>query len=271
MSRLLFKTKHLIKNAKDIGPVKQYRKKAYDKKFESNRDLNLFRGVFSSFKAADQAANACPKSGSYDNQDSAKMYKTMAAKLFPHDYPNLFWLENKREEINTVYDFGGHFGMKYYAYKKYLKKHETLNWFVHDMPAVMDEGEKHAKDQNVDAHLKFCRDRSNINRSDFFMALGSLQYIDLTMKDLFANLQKKPKYVLITIPCSAKPTYYTVNSIGTANCAYIIRNRDQFIEEMNSLGYELTDAWDIPNKKMEIPFHEEYSLHQYNGHFFTLK
>jgi len=270
MSKLILKTKKIIQYSLDSKPVRSIRKKAYDQKFSNNQYLNLFRGVYQSFADAEKASLDGQKPASYDNKDSASMYKDFATKLFPQDYPNLFWLQNKLSTVSSVYDFGGHIGVKYYSYKSKIDLPNNFKWFVHDLPAVMNEGRAFALKQGVQDQLFFSETLKDIEKIDFLMALGSLQYVDISFHEILAPLSKKPNYILVSIPSSKKPTYYTVNSIGTAQCPYIIRNEDEFIQSILKFNYKLVDRWDIPNKKCEIPFHDDYSLHSYTGYFFSL-
>ena len=47
----------------------------------------------------------------------------------PRDYPLLFWFsELFREGATSVFDFGGHIGVKYYAFQRYLPYPDNLRW-----------------------------------------------------------------------------------------------------------------------------------------------
>lgn len=270
MSKLISHTKKIIKFSLESKPVKSIRRKAYDKKFENNQYLNLFKGVFSTFEEAQKATINQAKPASYDNQDSASMYKDFATKLFPQDYPNLFWIQKNLDHVKSLYDFGGHIGIKYYSYNSKINLPAGFNWFVHDLPAVMTEGRRFAQEKGVQEQLRFSETLLDVANVDFFMALGSLQYVDIDFNAILGPIEKKPKYILVTTPTSKKKTYYTINSIGTAQCPYIIRNEDELVSSIIKFGYQLKDRWDIPNKRCEIPFNEEYSLDSYSGYYFEL-
>jgi len=262
--------KKLARNTIETGPVLIIRKKAYEEKFRNNKELNLFKGVYANFAGA-KAAIDTRASASYDNIDSAKLYKSFCEKLFPGDYPNLFWLSKIIPQAKSLFDLGGHIGVKYYSYQRYLDLPADFSWGVHDLPAVMKEGEVFAKENDPRSRLKFEKNLKNAAGYDILCAFGSLQYIDIDLAAEISQFPTRPRYVLATIPASDRKTYYTLNSIGTAQCPYIIRNQAEFIDSFKKAGYKLAQSWIIPDKKCEIPFHEGYSLQHYSGHLFELE
>lgn len=264
---MLTLAKKVVQSSLETGPILALRKKAYDDKFKTNRELNLFRGVFSSFSEAEAAIDS-GVNASYDNIDSANLYKSFCEKLFPGDYPNLFWLTQILPGQKSLFDLGGHIGVKYYSYSRYLDLPSGFNWSVHDMPAVMIEGEKFAKQTDPKGILSFSKDLELADGFDILCAFGSLQYIDIDLAKKVAAFKKKPQFVVATIPASEKATYYTVNSIGTAQCPYIIRKKSEFISSFEMAGYKLREFWTVPDKKCEIPFHPGYSLNFYSGFLF---
>ena len=262
--------KKLARGALSSGPVLWWRKQRYERKFKHNRDLNLFKGVYPSFQAA-QAACDLAIAGSYDNQNSAALYKSFCSKLFPGDYPNLFWLSRILPGQSSLFDLGGHIGVKYYSYSRYLDLPQDFIWSVHDMPAVMDEGETFAREHDPEKKLVFKRSLAEVDGHDILCAFGSLQYIDIDLAQVVATLEKKPRYIIATIPATQKKTYYTLNSIGTAQCPYIIRAESEFLASFEEAGYECQERWIVPDKKCEIPFHPGFSLDYYSGYLFKLK
>lgn len=245
------------------------KKRQYEKKFLQNRDLNLFKGIYKSFS---EASNAIRQESaiSYDNAQAAGMYKDAYQSLGPGDYPNLFWLSKLIKHNRTLFDFGGHIGVKYYNYSQYLDLESNFQWITYDLPAVVKEGRRYASERGQCPHLSFADNQEQASGIDIFCAFGSLQYIDIDIVKYFSSLDKKPKNLLITIPTSNKETYYTVNSIGTAFCPYVIRNEQEFINSLQSLGYKLKQSWDIAEKKCEIPYEDGYSLDHYRGFFLIL-
>lgn len=249
--------------------VKFIRKNKYEKKFKHNKYLNLFKGVYRSFE---EAQNHLPKniSQSYDNEQSAKMYKDYASKINSSDYPNLLWLSKFFDEDMKVFDLGGHIGIKQYAYKKFIDFPKNYNWTVHDMPAVMQEGQNFATQQN-EKNIHFCENINGFDGFDILFCSGSLQYIDYNLGENLKQVNSKPKHILISIPLFEKETIYTINHIGTAATVYILRNRNEFINGILEAGYELVDDWRNEAKKCELPFNEEYSIYGYSGLYFKLK
>lgn len=263
--------KKILIDLKDSAPVVWLRKSKYEKKFTNNQYLNLFKEIYPSFEEAAQAAQKYEVRG-YDNSDSAQMYKDMCNKLFPEDYPTLYWLNRINSEITNVLDFGGHVGIKRYAFDKYLPQINQTEWKVYDLPKVIAEAKELNQKLDPDKKLNITfQDELKKEKIDLFLALGSFQYIPKEVGDIISQFSEKPKYMLIRVPLTKKETFVTLNHIGTTVCPYIIRNEDQFTEGILNQGYELVDKWLSPNKICEIPFFEDYSVRGYSGHIFKLK
>jgi len=200
------------------------------------------------------------------------MYKDMCNKIFPEDYPTLYWLNRLNSEISNLLDFGGHVGIKRYAFDKYLPNINEVEWKLYDLPKVIEEARelKQQLDPSRKINLTF-QDKIKNERIDLFLALGSFQYIPKEVNTIIGQFSAKPKYILISVPLTEKKTFITLNDIGTTVCPYIIRNEDQFIEDILKQGYEIVDKWGLPNKVCEIPFFDDYSVRGYSGYLFKLK
>lgn len=243
--------------------------RAYDRAFEANRKLNLFRGVFDSFGAALASAPGTLPTG-YDNEAAAGMYVDRTRKIYPTDYPVIYWLERIfAEGCTTLFDVGGHIGVSYYSYQRYLRYPAGLSWVVHDVPAVMEAGRKFAQERDAERCLGFSDDFSGASGMDVLFALGSLQYLPETLGQRLAQLTELPKHIVLNLtPLHASQSYFTLQGIGTAYCAYRITAIPEFLRAIESLGYRLVDQWDNPDKKCEIPFYPEQSLDRYYGFYF---
>lgn len=257
----------MIDQIKNFPFVRILRKIKYDQKFKKNKNLNLFRGVYSSF---DQAMAAIPKgvNPGYDNSDSAQMYKHLCEQIFAADYPNLLWLSKIFKEGCQVFDLGGHIGIKYYSYQKYIDFPQNFNWTVSDVPAVVKEGKKWSEKQNA-LHLTFSTQIDGFNGYDILFALGSLQYIDFDLGAALKKMELKPHHIIISAPLTHLPTFYSVNNIGTAYCVYVLRNEEEFIKSISDAGYKLVDQWINEGKRCEIPFYPDHSIEGYRGIYFT--
>lgn len=241
----------------------------YDRVFESNRDDNLFRGVFATFAEAERSAPRTLPLG-YDHPGPAAMYVERTRKTYPTDYPVLFWLQKLLREGSTrIFDLGGHTGVSYYAYRSYLDYPKALQWQVQDVPAVVERGRTLAEELDRDRYLSFTDRFEEAEGHDVLAAQGSLQYLPETLAERLGRLKSAPRHLILNLtPLHAKHSYFTLQSIGTAFCPYRVTARSEFLEAYAKLGFELVDSWENPEKKCHIPFHPEHSLDHYLGFYF---
>ncbi|MFT6632259.1 MAG: putative methyltransferase (TIGR04325 family) [Bacteriovoracaceae bacterium] len=259
--------KELIKN---LPGIKNLRRFIFEKKFETHENVNYFRGVFSNFA---NALNSAPKSKpiGYDNEEASGMYEERTRRVYSTDYPVLYWINRKQKEIKSVFDFGGHIGIHYYSYSKFLDYSKLNNWTVCDVPKVTEKGKKESKHFDQ-LELSFSNNVLDCDGSDLFLANGSIQYLDWELSDKLNQLTAKPKFVLLNMtPIHPKVRTITLQSIGTSFCPYHIRLRKEFLEGMKGAGYLLVDEWENPEKSCNIAFELDRSLNNYSGFFFELK
>ena len=240
----------------------------YERRFAGNRRENLFRGVYDSFEAAAATAPAARPLG-YDNPDSALMYRDRIQRVYPSDYPVLFWLQWLFAQGCThVFELGGHIGISYYAYQTVMSYPDALRWVVSDVPAVMERGTAFARNKDGLGKLSFDGDFSHAAEADVLMALGVLQYLPETLAQRLAGLPRLPPHLIVNLtPLHAERGYFTLQSIGTAFCPYRIDVLQRFIDGFKALGYTVRDAWINPEKSCEIPFHPQHSLRHYHGFY----
>jgi putative methyltransferase (TIGR04325 family) len=254
---------------KNIYPIKVIRKIKYDLDFKNIRGMNLFRGVFETFEEAEKALPDDFNQG-YDNKESASMYKNYCNTINPSDYPNLLWLSKILKDGSSVFDLGGHIGVKYYSYQKYINFPENFSWTVYDVPAVVKEGKKWAK-ENHTTNLSFSNDVMGFDGVETLLLSGSLQYMDFDIAKKLKPVTSKPENIIISIPLTHLDTFYSINNIGTSYCVYVLRNEKKFIKDIEDAGYELIDKWRNEGKKCTIPFFPEHSIDSYTGLYFRIK
>ena len=256
----------------ESGALRMAREREYESVFAANRDRNLFRGVFDTFDAAQSSAPPTLPLG-YDNPASAAMYMDRTRKTYPTDYPVMFWLAKLiAEGCRTLFDLGGHVGVSYYAYRRYLDYPAQLRWTVHDVPAVMEQGRRIAAEKDADRRLDFADSFDAAGGKDILMALGSLQYLPETLAQRLAQLTRPPRNLVLNLtPIHERDSYFTLQSVGTAFCPYRITAAGEFFRQFDELGYTLVDTWENPDKKCEIPFHADRSLERYHGFFYRRK
>jgi len=85
----------------------------YERLFAGRPSYNLYRGVFRDFTDARRSAPDQALTG-YDHSEAARMYDGRLARVFPSDYPVMFWLAKLFPPGVSVFDLGGHVGIAYY-------------------------------------------------------------------------------------------------------------------------------------------------------------
>ncbi len=252
-----------------LTPLKAFLQRQYERKFSANSNENLFRGVFESFEDAQRSAPQTLPIG-YDNPASAGMYIDRTRKIYATDYPVLYWLARLfASGSSRIFDVGGHIGVSYYSYRRYLDYPKTLQWSVHDVPAVMEQGRKFAAERDNDGYLKFSDQFEGAEGMDILVAQGSLQYLPETIAARLGRLARPPSHIVLNLtPLHERRSYFTLQSVGTAFCPYRITRVTDFLQSLDALRYQLVDTWENPEKKCEIPFHPNESLDKYYGFYF---
>lgn len=242
----------------------------YEQRFTTAQSANLFRGVFPSFDAAQASAPAGKPIG-YDHPEPAQMYRDRASTVYPADYPVLYWLSQLLQNKHRVFDFGGHVGVTYYAYKKYLPYDKLQSWTVCDVQAVVDAGRQLAT-ETENEQLQFTTQFSDAENTDILLASGSLQYIQMPFSVQIKQLTDKPQHIIVNLlPAYNGETVFTLQNIGTAFCPYKIVNLVEFKQQLIELGYEVVDQWANAEKSCYIPFHPKESLDCYYGLYLRLR
>ncbi len=250
--------------------VRKLVESSYLKAFVQNRDQNLFHGVFDSFDAAAARAASYGDSG-YDNEASASLYLDYM-RVDAHDYPAMLWLQRSFQEgMRSVFDVGGSIGIKYYAFAKTLPMPSDVNWTVEDVPAVVVKGKALALERGVTQNLHFTDRMMAGAGAQVLFASGSLQYLPRSLFEDLAEWSTKPRRIIVNItPIHPTHEFFTVNSIGTAFCAYRVQTQSSLVRQLTTLGYTMKDNWINRGKEMRLPLHPDLSLDHYRGFCFDL-
>jgi len=240
------------------------------------RRPNAYRGVYNSF---DEALKAVPqgKSGGYSqpeiNQSSSASRLTSSYEIGDFnslDYPVIFWLKSLFNDSNSVFDLGGNVGLAYYAYQNYLQYPDNLSWLVCEIPEIVKAGTEIAIKKNIN-NLHFTSEYSQADGYDILLTCGALQYIEPNLPQLIKSFNEKPKHILTNhVPFCDNKSYITLQNLIYTFCPYKIQNKNEFICDLNNLGYELIDTWEI-ERNCIIPFHAEHFVSAYYGFYFRLK
>lgn len=243
----------------------------YERRFRRETPAtNLYRGVFRSFAEAEATAPSTRPLG-YDHEATAAMYRERTRRVYISDYPVMFWMSKLFGSGSTsVFDLGGHIGIAYYAYQRYIAYPPGLSWTVCDVPAVNASGREWALNHDEPRRLDFTTDPERADGADIMLASGSLQYLDYTLADLLARLPNKPRHILINLlPVHASESYFTVQNMGTAYCPYRITAERELVDSLSAQGYRQVDRWENPDRRCLIPYHRKHSLDRYFGYCFT--
>lgn len=246
--------------------ILHWRKARFDSKFVAGKQIGTCSGIF---RSHDEAAAAAPRTRplGYNHVDAAAMYHDRLERVFPSDYPMMLWLQKAfNDGARTVLDLGGHIGIAYYAYQRFIQFPADVSWRVHDVPAVMEAGRQEALVRDPARRLSFSDRFESEDGTDILFTSGCLQYLQDTLAQRLATLDKKPRWLLVNLlPLHSAFDYWTVQSIGTAFCPYRIQRTQNFFADLDALGYRLEDTWENLEKACWIAFHPEHSLDRYHG------
>ncbi|MBJ00940.1 MAG: methyltransferase, TIGR04325 family [Halobacteriovoraceae bacterium] len=255
---------------KVLPGILELRRYRYERSFANDQVANYFRGVYETFN---QASENAPKSKpiGYNNKASAGMYKERTKQVYSTDYPVLYWMMRLQDKFSSVFDFGGHIGIHFYSYAKYLDFSRITEWLVCDVKSVIEEA-RSFKLFEPRSSLSFSNDFFDIEGADLFLANGSLQYLEWELHEKLEQITNKPKFLILNmLPLHSTHKTITLQSIGTSFCPYYVRLRKEFVEGLNGIGYKLLDEWDNEQKACKIAFEPERSLNKYKGMIFELK
>jgi putative methyltransferase (TIGR04325 family) len=251
------------------APLRNVRNRIRHQAFLDGQRGHLFWGVYRNY--AEAAAAAPPdKPTTYDTSGAASLYRNKLDSMDGSEYAVLYWLEKHLLPGARVFDFGGHVGLKYYAFQTVQPFPPTLLWTVYDLPAIVAEGRKLAAERGA-GNLAFTDHAGDASGADIFLALGSLQFLDKPLDEILKPLPQLPKAVIISkTPMVDGAPYYTLHNIGTAFTPYRIESSTQLVESMARLGYQLHQKWKNHEKEAVIWNHLDQSLDHYTSMYFTL-
>lgn len=243
---------------------------AFERRFRANDRLNLYRGIYPSHAAA-LASIPADRRGGFDNAGSAELYRDRLRRVFPSDYPAMLWVQKAFDGgCRRVFDVGGHIGIAYYAYQRYLEFPQGLSWTVLDVPAVAAAGQAWAREHDPAGRLRFAQRFEDAEGCDLLFASGSLQYLPDSLAELLQRLAGLPLRIVVNLlPLHASESFYTVQGIATAMSPYRVSREGEFMAAMRGLGYDVQDRWDNAEKACRIHLEPGRSLDRYTGASFA--
>ncbi|RYZ72956.1 MAG: methyltransferase, TIGR04325 family [Lysobacteraceae bacterium] len=236
---------------------------------------NLYYGVFASYREAQDAAEALASDAipsSYDVEQAPLMYLGQLQQLRACDYPALHWVDHvMRSGGRKVLDLGGHIGVAYYGFKRYLPFPQDLDWCVHDLSHVREAGARLAERRGEARNLRFTGKAEDADGVDLLISTGALQYLPYSLPDLLSMLERRPRHVIFNLtPLHLQLSFFTLQNLGIAICPYRIGSLPRLVGAMADLGYQLRDQWELADRHVHIPFHEECNVQAYQGGYFEL-
>lgn len=221
-----------------------------------------FHGVYSSFEEAAACAPKTLRLGC-DYDDVALRFERQG--FIPSDYPAVFWMLKALKDSSSVFDYGGSVGISFYNWERYITYPEDIRWTVCEVPAAASIGEKIAQDKGEN-RLHFTTRFEDADGCDCLLASGSLQYVDASLADLLRRLASRPKHVVINrLPLHGQRSCVTLQNIRWLASPYRVFQRDALLQELESVGYKLIDAWSVTDHSCWIPFYPEFSVASYSG------
>jgi putative methyltransferase (TIGR04325 family) len=234
----------------------------YGESFASGTSPHVFHGVYDTFE---QALAMAPPSApvGYDNDEAASLYR--ARPIYPEDYAVLFWLRSLAGTSTHLFDYGGHAGGMFDAFKPLLSLPAGFEWTIYDVPAVVAAG-RALNESRSDPKPRFTSDWHDASQADILLASGSLQYLKPSAAALLAELGRLPRHLVINQqPLHDRLEYFTLQRIGGIFCPYRISRRDRFFESLESLGYRVVDSWENAGKSCYVPTYPSHGVTAYTG------
>jgi putative methyltransferase (TIGR04325 family) len=229
----------------------------------------MFWGVYSTFAEAQSAAPRNKWVG-YDNEAAASLYRWKVDYMDPSEYAVLYWLEQGLSPGARVFDFGGHVGVKFYAFRSVGALKHPLTWMVYDLPAVVRAGRVLAQKKGEQS-IRFTEDISDASGADVFLALGSSQFVEAPLYSILEPLSQLPKVVILSkAPMVDGPRYVTLHCSGVAYHPYLIENSIDLITNMERIGYQLLHRWTNNEKECRILNRPDRSIYRYTSLHFAL-
>jgi putative methyltransferase (TIGR04325 family) len=240
----------------------------YERRFSGDL-FGSFRGVFANFSQARQSAPST-KSVGFNSAACAQQFQERRHHVYSFDYPVLFWLRCLLRENPAIFDLGGHVGIQFYSYSRYLQYPADLRWKVCDLPEITKEGQTLAAAEGHTA-LSFTNHLEDADGADILLAAGSLQYVESPgFAELLSSLKRKPRHLLVNkVPLYDGDPFVTLQNGGSAFHPMYVFNRGEFIDSLASLGYRVIDTWDVVTHPGHIPFHPDRSFACHSGLYLT--
>lgn len=265
---LLGNLRRIANETAELPGIRQVAKPLYRRMFSRHRNGNAYMGVYPTYEAAlDAAPHVLPTS--YDTQAAGLLYRDRIQRIAVSDYPLLHWLSRLFQAGHRrLFDLGGHIGISYYGFRRYLDYPPDLKWLVHDMPSVVEAGREWADKHDTSRQLSFAADVDDADGQDVLISNGALQYLDYSLPELLTRLPQPPPNILVNLtPMHPDRSFFTLQNLGAAICPYRITAVPEFTDQMAALGYAVIDRWESFERHVRLPFESQHSIDRYYGFY----
>ncbi len=217
-------------------------------------------GTYPDFDSALAAVPAWAVAG-YDNEETVDVGLEKMSRIIDWDYPVMFWLERellaRGNGPTNLLDAGGHIGTKYRAFSRLIDL-SRVNWEVYDLPPMIKAGAEMARRDGLEGNLSFCSDVANSRKADILLCSGLLQYLDEPFPQFISRLPAPPQVMILNkVALRDGKTIFSLQRGGPAFLPYQIREKGVFLNDLETLGYDVVDSWQIQYLAHAIASHPE--------------
>jgi putative methyltransferase (TIGR04325 family) len=218
------------------------------------RNRGRFFGVFDSAEAARRAAERTRTS--YDDPSIVDINLRSFLALHLFDWPVLHHLYRAVREsgVQSLVDFGGHVGVKYYAMREHLPLEPAFRWQVVEVPAMVAEGRRRQAELGIE-QLAFHETIEQAGPAQLLLCSGALQYCGVGLAELIGRMRERPSVVIVNkLPVSDRGGFFTLESFGDPKLPYHVLDRADHRRSMEQAGFHLASEWRLPERDFSVPY-----------------
>jgi putative methyltransferase (TIGR04325 family) len=210
-----------------------------------------FGAYWGHFRTSEEAGSFMRSSNrsTYNNNEIVQFNIDLFYGIQFFDWPVLFFLQTllRENRLRVVTDFGGHVGVKFYAYRDLLDLPPDFIWQVYDLPAMVAEGRRRMPAGTTG--LQFFDDLESTAPCDVLICSGVLQYAESTVEQIIGRLPAKPHMVILNkVAVFDTESFYTLENYGRYWLPYRIFTPKELEETRVRLGYTLASNWTVPRE-----------------------
>ena len=219
--------------------------------FVVGKEFGHYRGRFLTSEEARDSLPATRRSA-YDNEALVSIGIESFSTIHSFDWPILALCQKLMREnhLHAVTDFGGHVGVKFYAFKDLLNLPEDFRWQIVDVPAMVREGRKRVP---AGVHsLCFYENLEETEACDALLCSGVLQYLDFSIEQIVGRLPRKPYMIFVNkVPMSSVEGFFTMETFVKSLPCHVF-GPDDLEKARQHLGYKLVASWPIPDRDFVV-------------------